>query len=271
MIAVRPFSIIRRAGYSVLELLVVLAVIAVLIGLVAVAIQKVRAAASRAACQNHLRQQAAAALNYESRTHRLPPGAISGPFSSPNVPEGVSHGLWPVLLNDLGESAVSMQYRWNENYFAPANQPAASRQLSVLLCPGRPTGRIEEWDDGRTGGVADFAPLIVNAFLIDLGLLEPNTVAHGPLPTNGTVSLDEISDGVSQTILLVETPGLLGGTAWSSSSLPIPVRHVLGESPHGRGANVAFCDGSVRFFPESTGIRTLARMATRSGGETLPE
>lgn len=261
----------RRAGYSALELLVAIAIVAILIGLVAVTIQKVRATASRAACQNHLRQQATAALSYESRTHRLPPGAIGGPFASPKVPEGVSHGLWPVLLNDLGEPAVSALYQWNENYFAPANQPAATRQLHVLLCPARPLDRIEKWEAGRFGGVADFAPLIVNPFLIDLGLLEPNTIAHGPLPTNGTVSLDEITDGVSQTILLVETSGQLGGTAWSSSSLPIPVRHVLGESPHGRGANVAFCDGSVRFYPESSGIRTLARMATYSGGETLPE
>jgi prepilin-type processing-associated H-X9-DG protein len=40
---------------------------------------------------------------------------------------------------------------------------------------------------------------------------------------------------------------------------------------HDGGANAAFGDGSVRFLTESTAIRTLGAMATRSGGETVSE
>ena len=136
-----------RQGFTLIELLVVIAIIAVLIGLLLPAVQKVREAAARSQCQNHMKQIGLTAHNYQSTYGRLPPGVLAN-GQIITFPADQSVAAWlgnlTLLLPYLEQDALYRSMKINGStdkavgpawFNIPENYRAALAHIDTFVCP----------------------------------------------------------------------------------------------------------------------------------------
>jgi prepilin-type N-terminal cleavage/methylation domain-containing protein len=128
----------RRDGFTLIEMLVVIAIISLLMGLLLPAIQKVREAANRASCANNLKQITLALHHYELNNGQLPPfsmlsngGATWAVLILPYMEQDNLYRQWDVTRTYYEQSGVARQTPV-KNYFCPTRRSSTtSPRLSI--------------------------------------------------------------------------------------------------------------------------------------------
>src|SRR5262249_44797936 len=126
-------------GFTLMELVVVVAIIGVLVTLLLPAVQAVREAARRSLCANNLMQIGTAVPHYQNG-HQVPPrGVVTDPGPIRTLPRGYHHGWLIQLLPYLEAKNVARRLSDSAALYAAANLTVRAIEINVLLCPSDPS------------------------------------------------------------------------------------------------------------------------------------
>ncbi len=134
-----------NAGFTIVELVVVIGIISLLIGLLLPAVQSAREAARRATCTNHLRQLSLGLQQYQATTGAFPPYHTMSflPYAFPPAPVYVRNvSVQTALLPHLEQGDLYSAINFSVPFFVtpvmdgfPENETVAQVVLDVFLCP----------------------------------------------------------------------------------------------------------------------------------------
>ncbi|MDO4583504.1 MAG: DUF1559 domain-containing protein [Planctomycetia bacterium] len=282
----------NKQGFTLVELLVVMAIVGILIGLLLPAVQSVREAARGVQCANHLRQIGLGILGYEVLQGYLPPCHTRLPKTGKSYR---GHNLLTHLLPHWEMENVYLRMDLSKSWDEEPNFEASACSVAIFQCPSAPAGR--EFVADYAADEKIYAP--VYEPYIEAGLATPRNRWHNMLVwrEEGRVAVAEVTDGMSNSLMFFEDGGRphgyagssfngrtnLSGARWASYDAPFVTDELYGNqfingtnsneiySFHPHGCFFLYGDGSVRFHPENIDPETFFSLFTYNQGEIISE
>jgi prepilin-type N-terminal cleavage/methylation domain-containing protein/prepilin-type processing-associated H-X9-DG protein len=261
----------RRRGFTLIELLVVIAIIGILIALLLPAVQKVREAANRTACQNNLKQIGLAIHNYHDAYNQLPPARVGR----------YSYATWPILVAPFLE-AQSLYNVWDiTEVFQDQPDPLArTTTVKVFFCPSRrlpmtsPPDQNQDGNGNLEGACGDYACCAgdgsnrntkdANGAMISPQVLSPNVGDNNPYPKpilsfRSRTSFEKITDGLSNTLLVGEKHVREGELGWAAD----------GDDAYYSGYSYSSAQRSAGWYIDSNGRQNRPLMPMTGAASTF--
>jgi prepilin-type N-terminal cleavage/methylation domain-containing protein/prepilin-type processing-associated H-X9-DG protein len=201
-------------GFSLIEMLVVIAIIAILIGLLLPAVQKVRGSAARIRCANNLKQVALALHNHHDTVGQLPHATYNyidstdysvAPYFSKNNRRSWGQDVLPFLE----QAPLFSRF---EAYMATGGQahgfPDNATVIPTLVCPADPTSpkTVTYWGGPGTTTQGFSGNYVVNAgsdYFMKTDYAESARL-DGMMFALSKVKLADVPDGTTNTALVGE-------------------------------------------------------------------
>lgn len=230
----------RRRGFTIVELVVVIAIVATLICLMVPGVQQARQAARAATCRANLKHIGVALLEYHEAHKVFPPGAIYSSRVEIKGQELLNHTGWLCLLPELGQAPLYNQFDLNLATNGAAKRASRGKQPKVvrggwpnansllvttilpnLLCPMDPVGdelsvadcpgmwcanhaRTNYLFGGGCGGAfRDWSSASRSVVTISDGVGRIRT--RGMFGQNGAARIQDVTDGMSYSIAVSES------------------------------------------------------------------
>jgi prepilin-type N-terminal cleavage/methylation domain-containing protein len=280
-----------KRGFTLVELLFVIAIIGILISLLLPAVQWAREAARAASCWNNQRQIGLALHNFNDTHRRLPSGWTG---SAPDGPPG--WGWCSQILPQLEQGQLYDHIHFDLPIDDPANQQVRETPLAILQCPSdtvKPVFMIYGGLGNVQYGNMDAGTPLFNVSRSNYaGVFGTLEIEAAPDAGDGTfffqcqLSLADLHDGLSNTLIVGEKHSQLGGSTWTGvipganaamarivgvadDHTPNHPAHHFDDftSRHPLGVHFLLGDGSVRRLNNTIPIDVYHALVTRNGNE----